>query len=194
MMEAVVANRKDQIHRVAQNLFRQRGFSATSMRDLAKAVGIEPASLYSHIASKDQLLQDICFQMAQEFFEALDQSQIPGVKADEQLRMAIDGHIRIILDNLDASAVFFHEWRHLKEPALTEFKELRKQYEERFRSIVREGQEQRVLRDIDEEFITFTLFSSMNRIFEWQETRKEKQPEEFSAQINQLFLEGLRVE
>lgn len=193
-MEAVVANRKDQIHRVAQNLFRQRGFSATSMRDLAKAVGIEPASLYSHIASKDQLLQDICFQMAQEFFEALDQSQIPGVKADEQLRMAIDGHIRIILDNLDASAVFFHEWRHLKEPALTEFKELRKQYEERFRSIVREGQEQGVLRNIDEEFITFTLFSSMNRIFEWQETRKEKQPEEFSAQINQLFLEGLRVE
>lgn len=163
------------------------------MRDLAKAVGIEPASLYSHISSKDQLLQDICFEMAGEFFEALDRSQIPGLQADEQLRMAIDGHIRIILDNLDASAVFFHEWRHLKEPALTEFKEMRKQYEERFRSIVRKGQDEGALRDVDEEFVTFTLFSSMNRIFEWQETRNQKQPEEFSAQINQLFLEGLSV-
>ena len=192
-METVVAPRKDQIRHVAQNLFRQKGYAVSTMRDLAKAVGIEPASLYSHIASKDQLLQDICFQMADSFFGALDQSQIPGLTADEQLRMAIEGHIRVIVENLDASAVFFHEWRHLKEPKLTRFKELRKQYEERFRSIVRKGQHEGIFRQVDEKFVTFTLFSSMNRIFEWDEFDKIKTAADISDNISRLFLEGLKI-
>ena len=58
--------RKDVIIRKASALFRTKGFTATSMRDLAISVGVEAPSLYNHIGSKSELLQDICFKIADE--------------------------------------------------------------------------------------------------------------------------------
>jgi AcrR family transcriptional regulator len=52
--------RKEVILRKASSLFRMKGFAVTSMRDLAESVGVEAPSLYNHIGSKAELLQDIC--------------------------------------------------------------------------------------------------------------------------------------
>ena len=42
-------------------MFKDKGFAASSMRDLAETVGIEAASLYNHIKSKSEILQEIIF-------------------------------------------------------------------------------------------------------------------------------------
>jgi AcrR family transcriptional regulator len=47
LMAVVISKRKEQIAETAQNLFREKGFTASSMRDIAREVGVEPASLYS---------------------------------------------------------------------------------------------------------------------------------------------------
>src|SRR5947208_17064379 len=55
--------KKDVITQKASRLFKEKGFSATSMRDLAEAIGVEAPSLYNHIGSKTEILQEICFRI-----------------------------------------------------------------------------------------------------------------------------------
>ena len=183
-------DRKGQIQAAAQNLFRERGFAATSMRDLAKAVGIEPASLYSHITSKESILREICFRMADEFFEQLDQIDSQA-NPTEQLKQAIIGHISVIRKNYDASAVFLHEWRFLEEPNLSRFKSLRRDYEQRFRSIMEAGQLAGQFRQMNMKIVLPTLFSSMNWAYEHVKPAAMLPPEEVGETIWRLFVQGL---
>jgi AcrR family transcriptional regulator len=61
------SSKKDIIIEKASKLFREKGFGAASMRDLAENVGVEAASLYNHIQSKSEILQAICFKVANDF-------------------------------------------------------------------------------------------------------------------------------
>ena len=66
-----------------QKLFRERGYAAIGMRELANEVGIQAPSLYNHYKSKDDLLREICFDMAKQFFDAFDKAVITEEKIYE---------------------------------------------------------------------------------------------------------------
>ena len=51
--------RKQEIIQTAAKLFKEKGYSAVTMRDLASAMGMKAASLYNHINSKQQILKEI---------------------------------------------------------------------------------------------------------------------------------------
>jgi AcrR family transcriptional regulator len=186
-----VLARKDQIRDKAQMLFRERGYSATSMRDLAEALGIEAASLYNHISSKEEILQEICFRMADEFFSAIEPIAASALNPKEKLRSALEAHLGVIASNADASGVFLHEWRHMGEPFLSDFKLMRRRYEQIFRKIIEEGICQKVFREIDPTITTRTLLSATNWTFESHKSFGKLSPEEISEIITTILIEGI---
>ncbi len=191
MAETLYQNRREHIQKTAQSLFRQKGYSATSMRNLASEVGIEPASIYSHIKGKEEILQSICFDMAKAFFDAQRYAIEENLSAKEKLEKAIVAHIEIITSNIDAAAVFFHDWRHLSEPALKEFKKLRHDYENIFRKIINKGMEEGVFRMVDVNFTVLTIFSAMNWTYDWYKPESGMKAEEIGKQISNILLNGL---
>lgn len=190
---APVQSRKAQIDQVATALFRARGYAATSMRELALALGIEAASIYSHIRSKEEILHRICFRLADDFFNGFEQAtHNAALPAATRLRQAIVSHVRVLTQDVAASAVFLHEWRHLSEPARTEFLALRDRYESRFRQLVQEGLTAQELETADASFATLTLLASLNWLPTWYRADGALGPEEIAHRLADQLLFGLQ--
>jgi len=187
------SSRKEQIIKTSASLFRQKGFEAASMRDLAKELGIEAASLYSHIKSKDELLITICFRMADELLKAIDEVNDIYFNAEEKLSMAIKNHVKIITGDMDSSTVFLREWRRLPEDKIAEFIDLRNRYEEGFTQILINGENENVFEAPDKKFAVLTILSAVNWIIEWYSPKGSMTPDEISEHLHRFITTGLRV-
>ncbi|HEY8512289.1 MAG TPA: TetR/AcrR family transcriptional regulator [Cyclobacteriaceae bacterium] len=194
MSEAMTnLSRKEQVIRKAAELFRQKGYAASSMRDLAQMLGIEAASLYSHIKSKEEILRTLCFDMAAEFRASLDEVEQQDVTASEKLRRGIIGHIQVMARDLTASAVFMNEHRHLSQPYLRDFLLLRINYINRFKRIIEAGMQSGEFKDtIDKKLAVMTLFSSLNWMPMWYDPVGTIEPIELGRQLADMLVNGLK--
>src|SRR5438045_8670775 len=86
--------RREELTRTAARLFADRGYHGTSLADLAEALGIQKASLYHHIDSKEDLLWVVARAGAASFHAALD--AVPeGLPARAKIRLALRGQLRV---------------------------------------------------------------------------------------------------
>jgi TetR/AcrR family transcriptional regulator, cholesterol catabolism regulator len=162
-----VPTRRNELTRQAARLFARQGYHGTSMEDLAEAMGVQKATLYTHVRSKEDLLYELCRDGAQAFHAALD-----GVPEDlpvtERIRLALRAHLRVVAEQLDVSTVFTREWRYLDDARRDEFVQSRRRYEERIRGIFQDGIEQSELRtDLDVATAALLFLSAANWAYTW---------------------------
>lgn len=193
MDTAVSLSRKEQVIRKAAELFREKGYAASSMRDLAQKLGIEAASLYSHIKSKEEILHSLCFDMATEFRKSLVEVEKMNVPAGKKLKLGIIGHVQVMAKDLTASAVFMNEHRHLSQPSLRDFLLLRINYINRFKAIIETGIKSGEFKEtIDTKLAVMTLFSSLNWMPLWYNPGSPIQPTELGEQLADMLVNGLK--
>ena len=133
--------RRREIDEVARELFRANGYAATSVRDIARALDMQGASLYAHMASKEDLLWTIVDRSATTFEVAADRATAETSSADavERLAALVDAHVEVVTADPEQSSVFVTEWRHLSEPRRRTIGARRDAYEARFRDTIRDG-------------------------------------------------------
>ena len=187
------STRKEQIIKTSARLFREKGFEAASMRDIAKELGIEAASLYSHIKSKDELLETICFRMADELLKAIDEVNDIYFNAEEKLASAIKNHVKIMTVILTLHLCLSGSGGSLPKDKLEEFIKLRNKYEDGFRQILVNGENENVFDAPDKKFAVLTILSAVNWITEWYNPKGNMTPEEIAEHLSSFILTGLRV-
>jgi AcrR family transcriptional regulator len=182
--------RRSELTREAARLFAEKGYHGTSIGDLAKALGVQKASLYSHIDSKQDLLYETMRDGADAFHAALD--AIPeALPAVEKIRLALRGHLHVVADQLDVATVFVREWRYLEGDRRDEILAERRCYEERVRDLFREGRELGELRsDLDDASAALLALSAANWAYTW--LRAGGDTDKLADRFFSILLDGIR--
>ncbi|MEL6836483.1 MAG: TetR/AcrR family transcriptional regulator [Bacteroidota bacterium] len=191
-MATVDISKKQMIMEAAAKLFRDRGYSATSMRDLAKAVHLQASSLYNHIKSKQEILKEICFHNARHFLAGIEQIVQEEASPAQQLEALILLHLRVATSDATSITSFNDEWRHLEQPELEQFINLRKRYEAHFRDIIEKGIAAGDFRQVDPNIVMYTILSSLRWVYDWYRPERADSIEEIGQEIVSLVLKGLQ--
>ena len=185
-----MTTRRSELTREAARLFARKGYHGTSIGDIAEALGVQKGSLYSHIASKEDLLYETMRDGAAAFHGALD--AIPeDLPSTEKIRLALRAHLRVVAEQLDVATVFVQEWRYLEGPRRDEIVAERRRYEERIRDLFREGRELSELRaDLDESAAALLLLSAANWAYTWLQPGRNT--DELADRFYALLVDGMR--
>src|SRR2546430_145848 len=185
-----MSTRRSELTREAAKLFAQKGYHGTSIGDIADALGVQKGSLYSHIASKEDLLYETMREGAAAFHGALD--AIPDeLPVTEKIRLALRGHLRVVAEQLDVATVFVQEWRYLEGERREEILGERRRYEERVRALFREGRELGDLRtDLDDVTAALLTLSAANWAYTWLQPGRDT--DELADRFYALLIDGMR--
>ncbi len=185
-----MSTRRTELTRLAAQLFAEKGYHGTSVGDLAAAMGVQKGSLYAHIESKADLLWEVAREGAAAFHAQLD--AIPEeLPATEKLRLALQGHLRVVAEQLEVATVFVKEWQYLDGARLEQFVAERRRYEERIRALFREGVEGSELRtDLDEAAAALLFLSAANWAYTW--LRPGGDVDALADRFYALLVDGMR--
>ncbi|MEN9549065.1 MAG: hypothetical protein RIR12_1656 [Bacteroidota bacterium] len=186
------ASKKGLILRKAAAMFREKGFAATSMRDLAEAVGIEAASLYNHIRSKNEILEAICFDVANVYNTNMDAVENSGLKSIAKVDNLLRFHIKQMVENYEEVYVADREWKHLEDPYLSNFQTQRRNYRKKFAAIIEEGIAKGEIRKIDAATAVLIMLHAVSGIESWHRSTAKISAEELEENMLAIMIDGLR--
>lgn len=169
-MAIAAPSRRRAIEDAASALFRERGYAATSVRDIARALDIQGASLYAHVTSKQDVLWAIVDRAARDFEAGAERAlgdARPGAGAVDRLTALVRAHVEVIATAPGLASVFVHEWRHLSDDRRAAVLERRDAYERRFRDVIDDGMASGELVHTDPAVAATFLLTALNGLASW---------------------------
>jgi len=182
--------RKEEIIRVAAKLFREKGYSAVTMRDLASEMGIKAASLYNHINSKQDILNAIIITLAEEFTAGMKLIQSSNENCIGKLKQIIELHVKISSQNINAMASLNNDWMHL-ENELNYYQKLRIDYEDDFRAILKTGISSGEIVNANPEVMMFSVLTTLRSLYIWIPKKDDLNLAELTNTLNQILIHGI---
>ncbi len=203
MVEARQTRRR-RIEDVASALFRERGYPATSVRALARALDIQGPSLYAHVTSKEDVLWSIVDRAAGRFEaaaatldrqgtmdrqRALDAPEV--LDAPDRLAAFVRAHVRVVTGDVEHASVFVAEWRFLSPARRAAILARRDAYERRLRDLIAGGVARGELAPVDPALGATFVLTALNGIATWYRPDGRLDPDRIADQYADLVLRAL---
>ncbi len=182
-------DRRDHLLHTAARVFAERGFHATSMRDLARETGMSLSGMYHYVRGKDDLLfqiQERCFTRV---YEGAKAAVGEGDEAVDALHRFIRHHVTFFAEHMSEMKVLSHEAESLTGDRLASINQIKRSYVDLLVSLIR-----RARNGDDPATVTrvaaYALFGMMNWIYTWYDATGPVAPEALADQFADLFLHG----
>jgi TetR/AcrR family transcriptional regulator, cholesterol catabolism regulator len=184
--------RKEVIITSAAALFKEKGFKAASMRELADVVGVEAASLYNHIHSKSELLHIICFEVANRYMHTMDEIEAEATNSIQKIEKLLRFLITGMVLHYDEVYVSDREWKHLSEPYLSNFQSQRRTFRKRFAAIIEQGIAKKEIKKIDAPTAVLILLHAVSGIESWHRSKVKINGNELEENMITILVAGLK--
>lgn len=183
-------SRWPQIVDAAAELFREKGFVATSLEDIASAVGMYKGSLYHYINSKEDLLFAVVREPAEQILGEVRELTDLDLPPAEKIRRIIRAHVRTLQENFTYSSVYLEEFagRHRSE----EWTAMDREYYHFVVDVIGEGK----LRGdfgatVDVRITALALVGALNWLTHWYQPDGSLSGAEIAERFCDVFLIGL---
>jgi AcrR family transcriptional regulator len=139
MRDEILAYKRERILQEAVKLFYERGFTGTTLDDIAAALGVTKPFIYTHFKSKVELLAALCLPTIEMSMDAAAEAAASPGTPTERLRRLVGDFTRVILQRQANIAVFFREEKHLTEEARAEIATKQKGFDRILSKLLRDG-------------------------------------------------------
>ncbi|MEV7415707.1 TetR/AcrR family transcriptional regulator [Streptomyces sp. NPDC089919] len=177
----------------ATRLFADRGYDRTSVQEIVEAAGVTKGALYHYFGSKDDLLHEVYARMLRLQQERLDAIADSDAPVAERLRAAAADVVVTTIENLDDAAIFFRSMHQLSPEKSQQVRAARRQYHERFRALVEEGQRTGVFATATPaDLVVDYHFGSVHHLSTWYRADGALSPQQVADHLADLLLRALR--
>lgn len=186
------SDRKEEIIQTASTLFNTMGYKNVTMRVLADEIGIKAASLYNHIASKQEILSAILISLAEQFTSSMESIISKDLTPLEKIKSIIVHHIEITLNDPNATAASQNDWIYLEGDDLVYFKQMRKSYEQNFKTIIEVGIACGEIKEVNSETMLFSILTTLRSLYIWFSRQEQMNKEKLKKDMINVLLDGIR--
>lgn len=193
MTVAPAPSRRRRIEDVASTLFRERGYAATSIRDIARALDIQGASVYAHVTSKEEVLWAIVERCAARF-EAAAEAAVAATAhrpVADRLAALVRAHVAVVTGDIGEASVFVHEWRSLGDERRAQISDRRDAYERRFRTAIEDGMATGEFAFTDPAVTATFVLSALNGLAAWYRPDGRLSPDRIADHFADLALRAV---
>ena len=184
---------RDEILEAAAQIFREKGFHAASMQDIAVAVNLQKASLYHHVSSKQEILLELLDRALDLLIEHIEGVISQPLSPDEKLRQAMRVYLKVMLENRDLAAVLLLEHRSLEPQYQARHIPRRDRFERAWRDLIKEGHQQGIFSCSDPALASRFVLGVLSWSITWYRPDGPLSPTEIADQFAELFLRGLLI-
>lgn len=180
-----------QILRAAADLFRERGYQASTVDHIAARLGMSKASLYTHFRAKEEMLAAISRETIEAFTRDLSLVLASRLGAEDKLRTVVRQHVQFVIANRSFLTVFFGEEANLPSRFVRSLAAQKDRYDKGVERIVEEGIRNGVFREVSPRLVVFAVLGMVNWVHKWYNPRGRWGAEEISAAFLSLIEGGL---
>ncbi len=185
--------KEQEIIAAAASLFKKKGYRATTLEDIAAAVGMLKGSLYYYIRSKEELLYLVVRDPIRQAYNKLEEIVNSDAPVTEKITQAIANHIAVFHQHYPHIAVYLHDFHNVMQKLQDNSIETPKEYQQLLAQLLQQGVDSGELRaDLDVTLSGYAILGMCNWMYRWYKPEGHMSAEAIAEVFTKLVLEGMR--